>query len=128
MHRLLNHQLVKFVVVGSVAAGVHLSVLYLVVNLIGITPIVGNTIAFSIAFLVSYTGQSLWTFNHKQHDHKSAAWRFLLIQLLCSFALNQGLFALLLTVTPLNYMVASFIVLITVPIATYTLSKYWAFK
>ena len=122
------HQLIKFIIVGSLAAFVHLGVLRTVVGYFSLTPLSGNAIAFAIAFIVSYTGQSLWTFNHKQHEHKGAALRFLATQLLCSFVLNQGLYALLLGLTSLNYMLASFIVLITVPLVTYTLSKYWAFK
>ncbi len=128
INRLLNHQLTKFIIVGSTAAGVHLSILQVVVSVLAVNPLVGNVFAFSIAFIVSYTGQSLWTFNHKQHNHKGALWRFLLTQLLCSFVLNQGMYTLLLTLTPLNYMIASLMVLISVPIVTYTISKYWAFK
>ena len=122
------HQLIKFAVVGSLAAFIHLGVLYLAVDTLGYTPMTGNTLAFIIAFIVSYAGQSLWTFNHKQHTHKGSMLRFLVTQLLCSFVLNQGLYALLLKLTHLDYMVASFIVLLTVPLATFTLSKYWAFK
>lgn len=128
IYRLINSQLTKFVVVGSLAAGVHLSVLHAVVALLTINPLVANAVAFCTAFIVSYTGQSLWTFNHKQHDHKGTLWRFLLTQLLCGFVLNQGLYTLLLTQTGLNYMIASVVVLITVPVATFTVSKYWAFK
>ena len=122
------HQLIKFIIVGSLAAGVHLAILKVLVSVLALTPLTGNAIAFAIAFVVSYTGQSLWTFNHKQHQHRGTLLRFLITQLLCSFALNQGLYALILAFTPLHYMVASFIVLITVPLATFTLSKYWAFK
>ncbi len=122
------HQLIKFIVVGSLAAFVHLGILRLVVGSIGFTPLTGNTIAFATAFVVSYTGQSLWTFNHKQHQHRGTILRFLITQLFCSFALNQGLYALILKVTNLHYLIASFIVLVTVPLVTFTLSKYWAFK
>ncbi len=121
-------QIIKFVVVGSIAALIHLTILHLLVIHFLLTPLIANAIAFTVAFVVSYTGQSLWTFNHKKHSHKSAALRFLSTQLLCSFALNQGLYALLLRLTDLNYLLASVIALVTVPLATYSLSKYWAFK
>ena len=122
------NQIIKFVLVGSVAALIHLSILHLLVSSGLLQPLIANTGAFIVAFIVSYTGQSLWTFNHKQHSHKSAALRFLVTQLLCSFTLNQGLYALLLRFTSLNYLVASLIVLVTIPLVTYSLSKYWAFK
>ncbi|MDD7805395.1 MAG: GtrA family protein [Endozoicomonas sp. (ex Botrylloides leachii)] len=122
------NRLIKFILVGSLAACVHLAILHTLVSYFSLTPLSGNIIAFAIAFFISYTGQSLWTFGHKQHKHTITLLRFLATQLFCSFALNQGLYALLLHFTGLNYMMASFVVLITVPLVTYTLSKYWAFK
>ncbi len=121
-------QLIKFIVVGGSAAGVHLLCLWALVNQAGFSAIIANCMAFSVAFTISYAGQSLWTFNHKQHDLKSSGLRFLIVQLFCSFVLNQGLYTLLISYTSLHYLLASFIVLATVPIVTFTLSKYWAFK
>lgn len=121
-------QLIKFVVVGAVAAAVHLSTLWLLVHFDTFSPLIANVFAFCLAFIVSYTGQSFWTFNHKRHNHTGSVARFLVVQLFCSLALNQGLYALLLSFTSLHYLMASFIVLVTVPLVTFTLSKYWAFK
>lgn len=122
------HQPIKFILIGSVAAFIHLTILHITVRYLDFTPLWGNAIAFIIAFMVSYIGHSFWTFNHKKHEYKGSLLRFLVTQLLCSFMLNQGGYALLLKFASLNYMLASFIVLITVPVVTYTLSKYWAFK
>ncbi|KEQ19790.1 GtrA family protein [Endozoicomonas numazuensis] len=121
-------QLIKFIVIGGSAAAVHLSALWLLVNLTQLNPLMANPAAFILAFIVSYLGHSLWTFNHKQHALRSSLVKFLLVQLICSFVLNQGLYTLLLNYTDLNYLVASFIVLATIPLITFTLSKYWAFK
>ncbi|MET4695253.1 GtrA family protein [Endozoicomonas lisbonensis] len=120
-------QIIKFTVVGALAALVHLASLWLIVNFLALDPVVANILAFFCAFTVSFSGQSLWTFNHKSHNHH-AAFRYLIIQLLCSFLLNQALYTLLFLYTPLHYLVASFIVLITIPVITFTLSKYWAFR
>ena len=121
-------QIIKFILVGSVAALIHLTLLHLLVTYGFSEPLMANAVSFIFAFFASYLGQSLWTFNHKQHNHRSAAFRFLTTQLACSFILNQGLYALLLEFTTLNYLVASVIVLVTVPFVTFSLSKYWAFK
>lgn len=120
-------QLIRFIAVGGSAALVHLVMLWSGVNLLSLAPVIANLLAFTIAFIVSYLGQSLWTFGHKQHTY-GAVVRYLMVQLFCSLALNQGLFTLLITCTPLHYLIASFIVLVTVPVATFTLSKYWAFR
>ena len=122
------NQLIKFIMVGSSAALVHLGILHGLVSNQLLQPIPANVLAFFTAFVISYCGQSLWTFNHKQHNHKATTLRFLATQLFCSFALNQGLYTLLLTTTDLNYLLASLLVLTLVPLVTYSLSKYWAFK
>ena len=128
MTTLMTTQLIKFVLVGSLAALIHLGILHLMVTASLLQPLTANAAAFMLAFIASYTGQSLWTFNHKRHNHRSAAFRFLITQLLCGFALNQGLYTLLLSFTELNYLIASVIVLVSVPFITFSLSKYWAFK
>ena len=120
-------QIIKFIVVGALAALVHLSTLWFLVNLLDLFPLIANAIAFVLAFSVSFLGQSLWTFSHKSHNHKAMV-RYLVIQLACSFVLNQGLYTLLIVYTSLHYLIASFMVLITIPLITFTLSKYWAFK
>lgn len=122
------NQLTKFAVAGSLAGLIHLSILHFLVQLQWLQPLYANAIAFIISFSASYLGQSLWTFNHRQHNHCSTVLRFLITQLLCNFALNQGLYTLLLSYTQLNYLLASFLVLATVPAATYSISKYWAFR
>ena len=121
-------QLIKFGVVGGSAAAVHLGGLWALVHQAGLATLLANALAFSVAFSVSYAGQSLWTFNHKQHDLKRSGLRFLIVQLFCSFFLNQGFYTLLISYTTLHYLLASFIVLTIVPVVTFTLSKYWAFK
>ena len=122
------NQLIKFAVVGSLAALIHLSILHLLVQAQWLTPLYANAVAFITSFIASYLGQSLWTFNHREHDHRTTMLRFLVTQLLCSFVLNQGLYSLLLTYTTIHYMLASFLVLAIVPVATFTISKYWAFR
>lgn len=125
---IMTSQAIKFIIVGSLAAFVHLGILRLLVVYMVASPLQANVMAFAVAFVISYIGQRFWTFNHKKHNHKGSILRFLTTQLLCGLALNQGFFAALLTFTQISYFLASFIVLITMPIVTYTLSKYWAFK
>ncbi|PJE79448.1 hypothetical protein CI610_01579 [invertebrate metagenome] len=120
-------RIIKFLIVGATAACVHLCVLAFFVNIVELSSYLGNAIAFMVAFFVSYQGQSRWTFNDQSHGTFASAFRFLVVQLLCSFVLNQGGYAILLTFH-IHYLLASFIVLATVPVVTYLLSKYWAFK
>ncbi len=120
--------LIKFTVVGLLAALIHLTILHWLVESYRIPPLFANVMAFMGAFCSSYFGQSLWTFNHRQHNHRIVVIRFLVVQLLCSFALNQSIYTLVLKYTQLDYLMASIPVLAVVAMATFALSIYWAFR
>ena len=122
-------QIVKFCIVGSIAAGIHLLILTVLVNSYGLVPYLANSAAFIIAFIFSYWGQSQWTF---QSTEQKTTWqsvlRFLCIQVLCSFLLNQSGFFLLNSVLGWHYLLASTLVLMIIPVCTFVLSKYFVFK
>jgi putative flippase GtrA len=123
-------RIIKFGVVGCLATLVHLGVLAFSVQVLSIPPMAGNVVAFCVAFIVSYLGQTLWTFADRNHDHagSGSVGRFLSVQVFSNFVLNQGLFFLLIEYTALHYLVASVIVLITVAFVTYLLSYFWALR
>lgn len=121
------NRLIKFGIVGMGAATVHLLTLYVLVHFLAAAPLIGNILAFCIAFFFSYAGQANWTFADRQLEHKKAMRRFLSIQLFSNFILNQGLFYLLISYSSLNYLLACFFVLIIVAGVTYTLSFSWGF-
>lgn len=121
-------QLFRFGVVGSLAALVNMFVVWLLVEKVFFLPPLGaNVFAFLIAFWVSYFGHSRLTFNHAKHDVGYAVPRFFLVAVL-SFLLNEGFYFLLLHFTSLPYLWALFLVLAIVPVFTFILSRFWAFR
>jgi putative flippase GtrA len=92
---------------------------------IGLRPLIANTIAFAIAFNVSYAGHRYFTFADAATTHSTFK-RFLGVALL-SFALNEALYYLLLR-AGLEYRLALFLVLAAVAALTFVLSRYWAFR
>ena len=122
-------QIIKFCIVGSIAAGIHLLILAILVHRFGLVPYFANPVAFIIAFVFSYWGQSQWTF---QSADQKTTWqsvlRFLCIQVLCSFLLNQSGFFLLNSVFGWHYLLASTLVLIIIPVCTFMLTKCFVFK
>ena len=123
---LFQHQAIRFIIIGATAASVHFITVVLISELSGMLPLIANIFGFLIAFCVSYCGQQFWTFNHSKPSH-GALIKFFLTAVF-SFILNEGLFALLLKLTSINYILSLFIVLLTVPPLTFIMSKYWAFK
>ena len=124
---IFSSQILKFIIVGVVAALTHFVSVYILVTSTGLLPIIANIFAFCIAFGVSYYGHSLWTFSHKKHEHKKSVIRFFLVAVF-SFLINEGGYYLLLELTSIHYLLSLLIVLATVPIITFILSKYWAFN
>jgi putative flippase GtrA len=127
MNKLLFFQLMRFGIVGCAAACVHFSVLVFLVEIGLLKPLSANIIAFFVAFSVSYSGHRYWTFNAKQVQHRVAFTKLLLVQL-TNLATNEGLFYIFLTYFNLPYPVALLIVLVTLPIFTFSLSKWWVFR
>lgn len=122
----LSRQIPQFIVVGGLAAAVHLGMVMLIVPL-GLTPLLANVIGFLTAFQVSYWGHRNWTFSSHNAPHRSALPRFFGVACV-GFGLNEILFYLLLRFTPLPYPIALFLVLLAVAALTFVSSRYWAFR
>jgi putative flippase GtrA len=116
-----------FIAVGAAAAGVHLSVVWLLVHFGAMLPLVANPIGFFIAFWASFFGHRHGSFRREEpHDLTRTLPRFASVAV-AGFLVNEALYAALLAYTPLPYAVALFLVIGFVAVLTYFSSKYWAF-
>lgn len=117
---------VAFIAVGSVAAGVHLLVAWIVVELGWATPAWANVSAFSCAFMVSFIGHRRYTFGIAGHVAGSLA-KWLAVSI-GAFAVNQILYLTALNLFPqIFYLVLLFAVTALLAVASYCLGKFWAF-
>ncbi len=120
-------QIVIFIAVGAAAAFTHLTVVAAAVELMALRPLAANVFGFGIAFFVSFTGHSRWTFPIEPERFAAARMRFFAVAL-TGFALNQTAYAQALRFTgPDYYLPALGAVLLGVAVATFLLSKLWAF-
>lgn len=124
-------RVLRFGIVGLTAAAVHYWVVIGLVELAHIAPLHANVGGFIVAFWVSYFGHRHWTFSdavasYADGDHPSFL-RFLAVAVL-GFCMNQLLFYLLLRYVGLPYYVALVLVVFTVAVMTYVLSRLWAFR
>jgi putative flippase GtrA len=121
-------QLVAFACVGIAAAATHLAVVGALVETAAVRPIVANIGGFLVAFLVSFSGHSRWTFPTGPGRLRTARVRFFVVAL-SSFILNQMAYATALSLAgPRYYLPALAAVLLGVAAATFVLSKLWAFR
>lgn len=124
-------RVLRFGIVGLTAAAVHYWVVIALVELLRIAPLQANVGGFFVAFWVSYFGHRHWTFSdtvatHAPGTHPSFM-RFLLVALL-GFGMNELLFYLLLRYAGWPYYTALAVVVFTVAVMTYVLSRLWAFR
>lgn len=125
-------QLVKFIIMGSLAAVVHLAVLYTAVTFLDIAPAWANALAFVVAFVVSFIGHLNVTFkeNHLAQTASVSSRLFKwFMSAITGFMLNQGLFVLgLAWLGESYYLLIWFIVTGIVTALSFLLGKLWAFK
>ena len=97
----------------------------LVYNGLGVAPLWANFFAFLTAFIPSYAGNYVWTFE-RAADVKQSLRRFLALSLGC-FAINQGIVYGVTEIARLPLWIALIPVIVVIPVAGYVLSKLWAF-
>ncbi|MDV6319650.1 GtrA family protein [Chromohalobacter sp. HP20-39] len=113
----------RFGLVGGIATAVHLLVAGVLLGFWSeMSEFAANLMAFLAAFQVSLIGHRRITFRRR-----GRARRFFLVAAL-GFALNNGVLAALLAVTPLSGFLAVAIATLMVPVLTYLASRFWAFR
>lgn len=121
----LSHRLFFFVVIGVLAASVHILTVYFLVHYVSFNPLAANVIGFLIAFNVSYIGHKHYTFS-KLEDQKELKLAPYFLVASSAGLLNELLYYLFLKYTELNYLVSLFIVLLLVAVYNFIVSKFWA--
>src|SRR5690349_6327456 len=121
VHKQLFLQLMRFGVVGGLAAMVHLSVVVMIVQTMQIAPLVANVMGFLIGFQVSYYGHRYFTFADSDSLHRVAIPKLFLLQVM-NFIINEYLFFVFLS-WQLPYPIALFLVLAIMPLITFFISK-----
>ena len=127
---LLARRWIRFGMVGGAAALVYVLLGLLFVNLWGMPVLLGNALAYALSFIVSYLGQSLWTFGTASAagglSHCTRLARFAAAQAL-GLGLNSAIIWLLMRLS-LTYEVAMPVAVLLVPVMVYLLCKYWVFR
>ncbi len=115
-----------FIVVGCLAATVHFGVVVGLVHGLAIAPLAANVAGWLVAFGVSFSGHFHLTFRALRAPLVRSAWRFFMVSAL-GFAANELTYAAMLHWTGLHYALTLAIVLVAVAVATFLLSRHWAF-
>ena len=106
----------------------HVAVYAGTIELLGLRPLVANSLGFAIAVNVSFLGHRHWTFaGGATEDARRSLVRFWLVALL-GFALNSGFVQLVTGTLGLHYGWSIPLIAGVTPVLTFTFSKLWAFR
>lgn len=115
----------RFALIGLLATISYFLLGLLFVYVFRLPVLLGNTLAYILAFLVSYLGQSKFTFN-SDSPHTRQLWRF---------ASTQGIALLLNSAvidicnrSRVSYMFSMILAILLVPVPVYLLCKFWVFR
>jgi len=126
---LLRHlppgQLLRFGIVGAGATLTHLTVLSAGVELLRLSPVAANALAFCSALGVSYSGQSIWVFRVAGHGQTQV--RRFLVSAVGGLLANAGLMALITGPLGWHYLAGFAAVTTLVPFGTFLANKFWVF-
>jgi putative flippase GtrA len=120
-------QVMRFGIIGSLAAVVQLCIVITMVENDLMQPLAANIFAFVLAFQVSYWGHRHWTFQAGDIQHSIALPRLLLLAS-SAFMANEFLFYIMLNVFHWPYIPGLLVVLAILPTATFIISKFWVFR
>jgi putative flippase GtrA len=115
---------IRFIAVGGAAFLTYLAIMWVLVDQRQNSATVGAAVAFTVATIVSYVGNTLWSFRAPIRGR--TAWRFLVIVLL-GLAANMAI-ASALQALGLGYALISVIVFISVPVLNFLGHQFWTFR
>lgn len=124
--KLLNLRFTKFIIIGVLSTLTHALFFVMFIEILGIAPVVSSIPSFSLAVIVSYTGNYVWTFESDSR-HIVQFPKFISVAII-------GLLAnILITYTIVDilgawYGLALATVIILVPLMTYQLNRLWVFN
>lgn len=116
----------RFGVIGIAATTLHIGVVWALVGSTQLPALLANLIAFLCAFVLSFTGNYIWTFSAPGSPGKAMR-RFFLISL-SAFLANSTLLAAILASGWLSPRLAAVASASVVPGITFLASRLWGFR
>jgi putative flippase GtrA len=119
--------MVKYLLAGALATVTHLLILSLAHHFLGLQIIIATSVAYLVAFAVSFSLQKFWTFRNKAKRYFEQIYLYLLVgvfNLFFNAALMQGLVVNL----DFHYLLSQLLSSAVVAINSFLLYKYLVFK
>ncbi len=123
--RELSRQVFAFGCVGGMATCVHYAVALFFIEIVLISAYLANLLGYGFAVFVSLFGHSVFTYKKKVTT--LVAQRFIVVSLSTLMA-SEGILLALNTLMALNHRISLAFVVLTVPVVTFFLNKFWVYS
>lgn len=120
--------LFRYVVSGGTSASVDLVILYFLNSTLGMHYLWAATLAFCVAFFVSFVLQKFWTFRHRSTDRIHLQAAMYLVSSLIGLGLNTFFMYLFVDKVGLSVLGAQVVAGILVACCTFFISRHIVFK
>ena len=118
----LKLQLVKFAVVGVIAAAVDVGVLVILKEIMGLGVLISSALSFSISVCVNYILSMAWVFDGK-NQNKFKEFIIFVVLSIGGLGINQLVLWFGINVLSVYYLVVKFMAMIIVPIYNFVTRK-----
>lgn len=121
---------IQYSLVGFVGFGVHLLILWLLTDIVGLWYLLSATIAIVVAALNNYTLNYLWTFKDRKEyiDNKVIGYFKYLLSRGFTEGLYLGLLYLMTDIAGVHYITSSIIVQFATAIVGYLIAVKWIWR
>ncbi len=119
-------QIIRYLMVGGTAALAQMLSLIGLVQLLTVSPVFANMLAYVLGFLLTFLGHCYWTFSHHSSLRTFLFLRYMLVGVL-NFFLNQLSFYFFYEALNLHYVIALGISIVCVTMITFILNKFFVF-
>jgi putative flippase GtrA len=124
--KLVQHQFLRFAMVGGIGTLGHYTVLIFLVSGLHIHPVIGSTAGFIVGMVINYLLNRSFTFASTR-AHREAFWRFAAVALLGMF-INSSAMALFTMALDFHYLVAQVLATLMTLSWNFMGSRNWVFN
>ncbi|MBM7662982.1 putative flippase GtrA [Bacillus mesophilus] len=116
---------IKYSIVGVVNTAIYFISMFLLVEIVGIEPVVGSAMSFIVMTIFSFTLNKMYTFGGDFTTTKLV--RFFIVSTL-GFVLNYMIMFSIVTLLNFHYFWGELVTVLVIPLLNFSLNYFWTFK
>jgi putative flippase GtrA len=125
---LIPREMFRYLIAGSIAFAVDLSLLLIATNLLGLHYLIGNAMGYCLGLAVVYLLNTRWVFSHRAVDNRVSEFAIFALIGLCGIAISEGAMYVLVENGELALPIAKAVATIAVFMCNFVGRKFFLFR